>query len=289
MPPAKLHFFHIPKTGGTSLRLALESAYAPEEVIAVKDEWDFEARSRKVALDLAPVRCFAGHFRRDQFDALKIVTGEDWLTVTCMRDPESQLLSHFYMIKWLESHQQHEAVKELSLLEALELPDLRTLLSDFQTRWTLGAAENLYYRWMPLESAELRRAAEERLAGFFKEGCAVAGTTERLYLTYLLICAAAGLPPQESLGQYNENRLQTKSRHYEELDDPETLAAIRSMVRRDQTFYSLCEERLRDDALSLCERLNQRDVGETLFSSSPAEREAAETALYRRMKEALTA
>jgi hypothetical protein len=211
MPPARLHFFHIPKTGGTSLRLALEAAYAPEEVIPVKDEWDFEARSRAVALDLAPIRCFAGHFRRDQFDALKIVTGEDWLTVTCMRNPERQLLSHFYMIKWLESHQQHEAVKDLTFLEALETPGLRTLLSDFQTRWTLGAAENIYYRWMLHEKAELRQAAEEKLRRFFLADCAVTGTTERLYLTYLLICAAAGLPPQESLGQYNENAFKPRA------------------------------------------------------------------------------
>lgn len=56
---APLYFFHVPKTGGTTLQYLLERRFAPEEVCPAQDE----SQLAELADDhLAGYRLFAGHY-----------------------------------------------------------------------------------------------------------------------------------------------------------------------------------------------------------------------------------
>lgn len=97
MPP-KLFFCHIPKTGGTSLRKALEPLYRPWEILPdehmmARNDGRYphpQEMAQTVKSHPDKVRLIRGHYHL----SLARLMGEDAKTVVVLRDPLSRAVSH---------------------------------------------------------------------------------------------------------------------------------------------------------------------------------------------------
>ncbi len=85
-PQTEIHFFHIPKTAGTSLAGMIRRAYAPEESIPAHTAREL----LKLRADQVPrYRCYTGHF----FSLLPQLMDRNLPTVTLLRHPIAQFTS----------------------------------------------------------------------------------------------------------------------------------------------------------------------------------------------------
>ncbi len=85
-PPGEIHFFHIPKTAGTTLSSLIRSAYPPAECIPAHTVLELAAMNPAA---VPGYRCYTGHF----FSLLEPLAGRPLPTVTVLRDPLDQTLS----------------------------------------------------------------------------------------------------------------------------------------------------------------------------------------------------
>ncbi len=85
-PATEIHFFHIPKTAGTSVAGLIRRAYPSEECLPAHTVRELIA----LPLEVVPrYRCYTGHF----FSLLEPMVGRALPTVTILRDPVEQTLS----------------------------------------------------------------------------------------------------------------------------------------------------------------------------------------------------
>ncbi len=82
----EIHFWHIPKTAGTSVAGVIRRAYPPGECIPAHTVRELVAMR---AADVPNYRCYTGHF----FSLLEPMVGRQLPTVTILRDPVEQTLS----------------------------------------------------------------------------------------------------------------------------------------------------------------------------------------------------
>jgi hypothetical protein len=87
-PASPLFFDHIPKTAGTTISGLLEDAYPADDVLRVYEAGHIGTRTRE---SLRGYRLYHGHFGR----ALDSVLDPGIPTVTLLRDPFEQTISHF--------------------------------------------------------------------------------------------------------------------------------------------------------------------------------------------------
>jgi hypothetical protein len=86
-----LVFLHLPKTGGTSLRLHFAAHFTPEEICPER-----HSNLRAYSVDeLRQWRFFSGHFDADEIRRIP----RPLFVVTVLRDPIERLLSHYYYWK----------------------------------------------------------------------------------------------------------------------------------------------------------------------------------------------
>jgi hypothetical protein len=85
----KVFFFHCPKAGGTSIRMALENA-TPEDLISPLIENDPVGHASQLNYDsFLGYHLYAGHYGKDVFD--KVNDGH--LIITNFRHPASRIIS----------------------------------------------------------------------------------------------------------------------------------------------------------------------------------------------------
>lgn len=104
-PPAhRLVFFHIPRSGGTTLHHMLTAAVGAERVSPVRHNnlW------RCLASDLALARLFCGHYDRD---SLAVIPGPAVKVATVLREPRARLVS---LYDYLRAHRS-EAIAPANL------------------------------------------------------------------------------------------------------------------------------------------------------------------------------
>jgi hypothetical protein len=133
---------HFPKTGGSSFRTALVTAYGETAVLSLYDcdpadpsnplwiypDWFLRNRPR----DLGEFKVVHGHLPIKKFDLLPSA-----YRVVMLREPVENLISIYYFWRSLFAssyvgHAIYEMVKNnrLSLLEVAEIPRMRRLMSD---------------------------------------------------------------------------------------------------------------------------------------------------------------
>ena len=116
-------FIHLQKTGGTTLRSAIESHFAPERICPMR----FRLHSLAVA-ELGQYDFFAGHF---DLDSLRFIPRDRLVSFSLFREPRARLISYYRF------HKSHPAggeyannafaslANELSAEEFFEHPEVR--------------------------------------------------------------------------------------------------------------------------------------------------------------------
>lgn len=144
----KLYFLHIQKCAGTSVRAFLESLVHPSAVLGAYLNLEIPDHS---VLGSSTLRLIRGHMTARLIDAFPAPPA----VVTTLRDPVARLQSHFqFEKKWRHSYalQSLSPIGDIPLERALDIPHIRSLLFNFQTRalmacrpgdqWTMPVASH---------------------------------------------------------------------------------------------------------------------------------------------------
>ncbi|NYT36450.1 hypothetical protein ERD78_06155 [Allopusillimonas soli] len=135
--PRILYFVHVPKTAGTSFRVAAEKAYGSESIAC-----DYGLQSGKTHVDIkglacnndlfallskfqnSKIRMIAGHVPVSKY--LPIIPAEN--IITFVRHPLSQIISHF------EHHRRHNKKFNKNFFDYIKSPEA----NNFQSRLLAG-------------------------------------------------------------------------------------------------------------------------------------------------------
>ena len=85
-PDSEIHFWHLPKTAGTSVASLIRKAFPTEDCVPAHTIRDLLTMPRD---EVPRFRCYTGHF----FSTLEPLVGRPLPTVTILRHPTSQALS----------------------------------------------------------------------------------------------------------------------------------------------------------------------------------------------------
>lgn len=119
-------FIHVPKTAGTALKTAFIKSL-PHQVIwyraveaDVQQDVQYVSSMHDHRLLDAPMtfRLFGGHFTAKQLPPA--ITAVEPLYLAVIRDPVARAKSYYAYVQATPQHGMHEALKNMSLLEAIE-------------------------------------------------------------------------------------------------------------------------------------------------------------------------
>jgi hypothetical protein len=256
-PSSEIHFWHIPKSAGTSVASLIRRAYPASECIPAHTARDLLAMK---AADIPNYRCFTGHF----FSLLEPLVGRRLPTVTILRDPVEQTLS---LLRHCQRYVPGAGFLAPLLARSLPVlwecfPPIRSrienawcpvLMNNFQTRVLAGEfpmppqiGPNFYCLTYPFlersfcspeaDMDALYARAVQRL-----ESMVVVGTVERLEETVRQISRRFGLPrprdiPRENVSRYRTHRVSAKF-----------LALLEEQNRYDFRLHRLATELLERD------------------------------------------
>jgi hypothetical protein len=259
LPPAPpLCFMHIPKTGGASAIMWLESMFGPDEIAPCRNTVDFEElRSRPQVY-----RLYSGHILSHQLEIFP--PNAQWVTI--FRDPVEIAVSAYHhrrlappddweqdraeaastnSLRGDDSHDKAIAEEMSLLFQQSDLrtairrrvPSLRIFMRDILLR-TLGATNCELERAIYLddnspELQELRQIQMQRAESLLARFSVVGDYTH--YEEFLLLTAALrGWPAPPPLPRIHDFGVSTRT----DAADPE--------LRAEFFAYSPCEERIAD-------------------------------------------
>jgi hypothetical protein len=262
-PLTEIHFWHIPKTAGTSIAGLIRRAYPQEDCIPAHTAMEILALPRK---DVPKYRCYTGHF----FSLLEPLVGRPLPTVTILRDPVRQSLSllrhcqrHVPGAGWvapLAARSLEFAWKNIpSCRRSIEKAWCPVLMNNFQTR-VLGSdiqmpvdlRHNFYGMTYPfLEAAFCDPNADMEViydrAVARLETMALVGTVERLPETITLLRHLLGVELPAEVPRENAN-LCTNPPSQELMELVEKFNTYDSRLHRHATL--MLERRMRPNAAS---------------------------------------
>ena len=225
-----LVYVHIPKTAGTSARLALKQMFGDDAVL-----WnlvDFKTKdlaSGELADRLDGVRAIGGHFRIDQAEMLPRAK----IYAACYRDPLARAVSLFRHIERSEEHPLHSEISASLVETCANLPAFCSAIRRAQIRFLSGkprgTAEDAIarIRSTPFYVAPVRNAARmiEDIGQFF--GC---------------VSARSDAYP-------TENRAPRAGARDPLLDDPEVHDSLAPLIAEDLDLCQRLDEMLGPDGL----------------------------------------
>jgi hypothetical protein len=222
MPSSEIHFWHIPKTAGTSVAGMIRRAYPSGECIPAHTVRELVAMR---AADIPNYRCYTGHF----FSLLESLVGRSLPTVTILRDPVEQSLS---LLRHCQRYVPGAGLLSPLLARTVpfvweNVPARRSsiekhwcpvLMNNFQTR-VLGSdiamprrlGRNFYGMTYPFlepsfcsPNADLEALYARAVVRL--EAMAVVGTVERLRESVEMIFRLLGLAPPAELPRENVSK-----------------------------------------------------------------------------------
>lgn len=97
-------FLHAPRTAGTTLNRILAANFAPDALLSIYTEEEYERLRHLNAHDLAGVRLIQGHVFLDQYTP-PLFRGCEVRPFTFLRDPVTRLVSEYVFLKtWPRNH-----------------------------------------------------------------------------------------------------------------------------------------------------------------------------------------
>ena len=246
--PVPWYFLHIPKTAGTTFRIALENHFHIERICPAYELHDVSRYSDE---ELRQFDLFRGHLGFNLVNYLPFEVN----VLTLLRNPLERAVSHFEYICRDPGHHRHKEIRErgLDLLGYLRDPSLSVEIRNTQTRQLSHIADrNLLIEL--LEGAKSQRSfamawrkststlppedemldlALERLESFV-----LVGLSERLEEALQLLAWLFHDRPPVQLQSLNVNAERTP------LDDlaPAVIDALHEATALDQMLYARAEQ-----------------------------------------------
>ncbi len=249
--PPPVYLMHIPKTGGTSLRYLISSAYRPRQVFIAGRHHDL---SQVTLTELAGYRCYISHFG---VSFLALLNHPGLACLTMLRDPVEQSISYIYFRQkqllnepWLFKPDELERMLPFAhadLHTCLENPDfaryarnpqalnlgrirdLRPLLKDGMAAHSIPDDDSI-----PDMNGVLEQARRQL------DVMAVVGLTERFAESVELVCALLGIPTPAQTPQRNIGPRKTgvDLRGYRASTPPELIEQVEELTRYDHELYA---------------------------------------------------
>lgn len=238
-----LHFLHIPKTAGTSLRAWLADLFSEGDWLPCYSHRDLEQFPKN---QIHQYRLFSGHFGINWYDALPKAPH----TFTWLRQPLHREISNYFYQKEemnlfmsfpLSSSELKyiNALNQLTLAELFQSPNHIGYYDNIQVRMLAGAYPTCEESPVYCDEAMLQVAKENLLNLFFF------GICELMEHSIALFNYCLGCPPRLLNLNLNSRRDRSKN-NYQTFSDEE-IKIIQDVNRYDEALYlfarSMFEER----------------------------------------------
>lgn len=272
--PPPLYFMHIHKTAGVALGDWLTMVYGQAQVGRVHLRLLYETDPSQ----LGRYRCWQSHCGPSLLPYLPV---SNLQTITILRDPVEQVVSHIYFIRkrLVTLPPERFDPAYLAAMRPLHRADLATWLAhpnsaffdNFQTR-SLGALLDLAPWFKTGFFGQLRQITpfpllpapltdERDMAHLFQRACrqleqaAVVGITEYFTESLALIAALLGVSPpkQAPVANLSSEKSEVQVNAYRQQTPPALIAAIEARNRYDRELYRygcalFAEQRARQQA-----------------------------------------
>jgi hypothetical protein len=236
----QLHFLHIPKTAGRSVRAVLEGHFDWDKICPGTVLPDLLGRSSQ---DLNNWRLYCGHYGRYIHRLLALPPVE----ITFLRDPIARSVSHYRDLKTREDTWLYEYVNTHSFDEFVLDPVTSTELLNLQTRYlALDHIDDDYFGYSRQRESDLPGLIAKYTSGELLEramrnldAMAFVGLQERFDESLALLAATFGWSPPREAPRQNT----AKTPFDPSTISPRAMERLREVTALDQQVYDHAAER----------------------------------------------